>query len=135
MSICLIIAYWYSHWPELLNGVFFILINQPLTVSLVSTAMPLRSLPTNKQWSSDVITSTRILADIYQNAKTALDQQPDKHRVLTHAGLITETAIPLLEALADSLEDIPVGWLQSCTNKFGALLAQLQNVEQEADGQ
>jgi hypothetical protein len=134
MSLCLIIAYCHSRWPELLS-VFFVLIDQQSTVPLVFTAMPLRPLPTNKQWSSDVITSTRILADIYQNAKTALDQQPDKHQVLTHAGLITETAIPLLEALADSLEDIPVGWLQSCTNKFGALLAQLQNAEQEADGQ
>jgi hypothetical protein len=97
--------------------------------------MPLPHLPTNKQWSRDVVVSSRILSDIYQNAKTALDQQPDKHRVLTHAGLILETAMPLLGALANSPEDIPTIWLESCTRKLGGLIANLQAAEQEADGQ
>jgi hypothetical protein len=97
--------------------------------------MPLPPLPTNQQWSHDVVTSTRILFDIYENTKNALKQQPDRHRVLTHTGLIMETALPLLDALADSPDNIPTVWLESCTRKFGVLIAHLQAAEQEADGQ
>jgi hypothetical protein len=96
--------------------------------------MPLHPLPTDRSWSVEIITSVRIINDIYQQATAALQIQSSKERYISHADLIMNTAIPLLTALSDSPEDIPTHWFDSTTRKIGNLIADLEQAELEADG-
>jgi hypothetical protein len=96
--------------------------------------MPLHPLPTDHSWSAEIITSVRIINDIYQQARAALQIQSSKERYISHADLVINTAVPLLTALSDSPEDIPMHWFDSTTRKIGNLIADLQQAELEADG-
>ena len=96
--------------------------------------MPLRPLPPDHSWSTEIITSVRIINDIYQQATAALSIQSSKQRYISHADSVVNTAIPLLKALSNSPEDIPEEWFDSTTRKVGKLIADLERAELEADG-
>jgi hypothetical protein len=96
--------------------------------------MPLRPLPTDNSWSAEIITSVRVINDIYQQATAALSIQSSKQRYISHADLVINTAIPLLKALSNSPEDIPKEWFDSTTRKIGKLIADLEQAELEANG-
>jgi hypothetical protein len=99
--------------------------------------MSLPSLPTERQWSSNLHTVAQILQDMYRTANLVLaNGNFDVQRLRLQQETLIEDAIPLLLDTEKSAEDeeLPESWLRSCVQKFGALLVQLCEAEHTATG-
>ena len=82
-------------------------------------------LPLDINWSYEVKTAHKIIADGYQSAYQTLRQENgDMFQLRYHAGQISKDFIPILKALED--DGVSIAFITSSAEAFGCLMVQLE---------
>lgn len=86
-------------------------------------------LPDGHQFSVAVLTISQALDTFYVNSLAVANSkfEVDSQRLLHHQHLIANEVKPLLQALLDAHaeEQVPMAWIQRCSEQFSALLMKL----------
>jgi len=96
-------------------------------------ALPAREIP----YSANVYGCLNLLERTFSQASGLLSHGSfELHRVLFHKNAILRDALPLLLELEACAEDegLPLAWLEDVSQLFGALVTQITEAEQTADG-
>ena len=96
-------------------------------------ALPAREIP----YSANIYGCLNLLEHTFSQASGLLSHGSfELHRVLFHKNTILRDALPLLLDLETCAEDegLPLAWLEDVSQRFGALLTQITEAEQTADG-
>ncbi|KAF7793295.1 hypothetical protein EIP86_004407 [Pleurotus ostreatoroseus] len=84
-------------------------------------------------WSAEVHSAYDLLDGLVSNAVGLLAQEDaDPVQIQHHHTAITEQALPLLEVLEKSAEELPLAWLSDCAEYLGVLTVALQESGRDA---
>jgi hypothetical protein len=85
----------------------------------------------NSSWAANVVRAHEVMCDVYRRAVRVLRQDDSESlQLMFHIDSISSDAIPLLEALEDSVAELgfqfPQPWLHNCAEIFGRLVLLLR---------